>query len=113
MSRKASGLKAWLVQRVSAIYIGLFTLYLLLTLLLAPPPDYIAWRLWFATPLMSTATLLFVLAVLVHAWVGVRDVVIDYVGHAAIRVTLLALVALFLIACGLWALQFLILARLL
>lgn len=112
MSRKASGLKAWVLQRATAIYIGLFALYLLAVLLFAPPADYPAWREWFGSPLMGIATLVFVLAVLLHAWVGVRDVVIDYIWNTPVRVTVLSLVALGLVACGLWASQALILARL-
>ena len=112
MSRKASGLKAWALQRVTAIYIGLFGLYLLLTLLTAAPVDYAAWRDWFANPVMGIATLVFVVAILLHAWVGIRDVVIDYVWNTAARVTVLAVVALVLVACGLWASQSLILVRL-
>ena len=62
--------------------------------------------------MMGIATLVFVVAILLHAWVGIRDVIIDYVWHAAARVTVLSLVALGLVACGLWASQSLILVRL-
>ena len=112
MSRKASGLKAWVLQRATAIYIALFALYLLLVMLFSAPEGYAAWRDWFADPLMGIATLVFVLAILLHAWVGIRDVVIDYVWNTPARVTLLALVGLTLVACGLWASQSLILVRL-
>lgn len=112
MSRKASGLKAWVLQRATAVYVGLFALYLILVMLFAAPADYAAWRDWFAAPLMGIATLLFVVAVLLHAWVGIRDVLIDYIWNTPARVTALALVALVLIGCGLWASQSLILVRL-
>ena len=112
MSRKASGLKAWVLQRATAIYIGLFALYLLMVMLFSAPADYAAWRDWFATPAMGIATLVFVVAILLHAWVGIRDVVIDYVWNTPARVTVLAAVALALVACGLWASQSLILVRL-
>lgn len=112
MSRKASGLKAWALQRLTAVYVGLFSLYLLLVLLFAAPDGYAAWRAWLGGPLVSVAMLLFVLAVLLHAWIGVRDVLIDYVHPIAIRAALLGGVALGLIALGLWAAQALILVRL-
>jgi succinate dehydrogenase / fumarate reductase membrane anchor subunit len=112
MSRKASGLKAWAIQRVTAIYVGLFALYLLLILLVSAPDGYAAWRDWFAAPSMGIATLVFVISVLMHAWVGIRDVLIDYVKPIAVRATLLSLLALGLLACGLWAAQALILVRL-
>lgn len=112
MSRKASGLKAWAIQRLTAIYIGAFALYLLLVLLFAAPADYAAWKAWLGGPLISVAMLLFVLSVLMHAWIGVRDVLIDYVHPIAIRAALLGLVALSLVAMGLWAAQALVLVRL-
>jgi len=112
MSRTASGLRAWVLQRITAIYLGLFTLYLLVLLLAGGHGDWRQWRDLFAQPLMSVATLLYVLAMLLHAWIGVRDVLIDYVRPLALRISLLALVGLGLVACGLWAAQALLLARL-
>ena len=112
MSRKASGLKAWAIQRLTAIYIGLFSLYLVLALLFSPPADYLAWKAWIGSPLVSVAMLLFIASVLMHAWIGVRDVLIDYLHPIAIRATVLGLVALSLVAMGLWAAQALILVRL-
>jgi succinate dehydrogenase / fumarate reductase membrane anchor subunit len=111
MSRKASGLKAWAIQRLTAIYIGLFSIYLLLVLLFAAPDGYREWQGWIGGPVVSVAMLLFVVSVLMHAWIGVRDVLIDYVHPIAIRASLLGLVALTLIALGLWAAQALILTR--
>jgi len=112
MTRKASGLKAWALQRVTAIYIGVFALYLLFALMFDNPSSYPAWIQWFAHPIMGIATLVFIVSILLHAWVGVRDVIIDYIKPIAIRAPLLALIALSLLACALWASQSLILVRL-
>jgi succinate dehydrogenase / fumarate reductase membrane anchor subunit len=112
VSRKASGLKAWAVQRVTAIFVGLFTLYLLAVFLASPPADYAAWTSWVGGPVVSVLLLLYVASILMHAWIGVRDVVIDYVHPIAVRATVLGLVAMALIAMGLWSAQALILARL-
>ena len=112
MSRKASGLKAWAIQRLTALYVGLFSLYLIAVLLFAAPVDYVAWKAWLGGPVVSVALLLYVASVLMHAWIGVRDVLIDYVHPIAARATLLGLVALSLFAMGLWAAQALILVRL-
>ena len=112
MSRKASGLKAWAIQRLTAIYIGVFSLYLLGVLLFAAPDGYLAWKAWMGGSVVSVATLLFVACVLMHAWIGVRDVLIDYVHPIAIRATLLGAIGLALVALGLWAAQALVLVRL-
>ncbi len=108
MSRKASGFKAWAWQRITAVYIGLFGVYLLSSLLCAAPETYTAWQAWFTGPVMRVTTLLFVLAILLHAWVGIRDICIDYVKPIAVRASLLLMLALSLILYGLWAAQLLL-----
>lgn len=112
MSRKASGLKAWAIQRLTATYVGLFSIYLLAMLLFAAPGDFAAWKAWIGGPVVSVALLLYVLSVLMHAWIGVRDVLIDYIHPIAVRAGLLGAIALSLVAMGLWSAQALILARL-
>ena len=110
--RTATGLRAWLVQRVSAIYLAVFLVYAVAHLLVAPPAGYAEWHAWLGGPAMGVATLLFFVALLLHAWVGLRDILIDYVPVTALRVVLLSAVGLGLVACGLWAAQVLFAARL-
>ena len=110
MSRGAQGLRAWLLQRVSAVYLAVFLGYALVTMLYAPPSGHEQWRAWLAQPAVGVAGALFVLAVLVHAWVGMRDVLMDYVHPTGLRVVLLALLGLVLVSSGLWALRLLMLA---
>ena len=112
MSRQASGLRAWALQRLTAIYVGLYALYLVVILLFAAPADHAAWHAWLTQPLVSVTMLLFVASVLLHAWIGVRDVVIDYVKPIAIRAGVLGALGLTLVALGFWAAQVLLLARL-
>jgi len=102
MSRHAGGFKSWLLQRVSAVYIGLFTLYLLVRLIGLPPENYLQWKAWFLSTPMLIGFLLFILFILVHAWIGIRDVLIDYVHPTGLRLTLLSLLGIFLMACGFW-----------
>jgi succinate dehydrogenase / fumarate reductase membrane anchor subunit len=99
-----SGLRAWTIQRISAIYIALFTLTVMIALVFkGMPADHMAWRELLSTPLVNLAVMTFFLALLMHAWVGARDVIIDYVHPLAARFTSLAVAAIFLIVCGLWA----------
>jgi succinate dehydrogenase / fumarate reductase membrane anchor subunit len=111
MSRQASGLKAWMMQRLSAVYLGFFGSYLLLRLLLAPPADHAALVAWVAAGPVALGLLMFFGLLLAHAWVGMRDVLIDYARPPALRLGLLSLIALLLFGCGLWALQAVLLAR--
>lgn len=109
MSRQASGLRAWIFQRVTAIALLLYFPFLILSLALGPPASHAAWVAWLSQPLVGIGLLLFVGVLLLHAWVGVRDAIIDYVHPTAIRVTALSLLALGLIGCGLWALKVIVL----
>ncbi len=107
MRRGATGLIAWFTQRVSAIYIAIFSLYLLYVFIACPPENYQQWHTFVTQPMISVSSVLFFAALMIHAWIGVRDVVIDYVHPFAIRLTILSMVMIGLMTCGLWALQIL------
>ncbi|MBT3091418.1 MAG: succinate dehydrogenase, hydrophobic membrane anchor protein [Candidatus Thiodiazotropha endolucinida] len=105
MSRHATGLRAWFLQRATAIYLLLFIIYVLQHMIANPPQDYHAWQGWIAQPLVGLGILLFFTSLLLHAWVGFRDVLIDYIHPTAIRVTVLTLVGFVLVGCAIWVLQ--------
>lgn len=94
--RLLSGLRAWTLQRVSALYLLGFAVVLACRLALDPVEDHAHWlRLW-RSPWMAGAALLAVAALGLHAWVGARDVVLDYVRPATARPVVLAALALVL-----------------
>lgn len=111
MSRRASGLKAWVVQRITAVYVALFGVYLTLHFLFAAPANHAALLEWVRRPWVALGLLVFIPVLLAHAWVGVRDVLMDYLRPIGLRVGALALLALLLLASGLWALQAVIIAQ--
>ncbi len=106
-----TGLRAWLVQRVSAVYMLLFIVVLLVHFLVDPPASYAAWHDWLTKPGISIATAVFFAALLLHAWVGVRDVILDYVQPAALRVSALALLGFGLAAIAAWVLRILLMGH--
>ena len=111
MSRRASGLRAWFLQRASAVYLLLFILYLLQHLIFDAPADHLAWQGWVAQPLVGFGLLLFFASLLLHAWVGIRDVLIDYIHPTAVRVSLLTVIGFGLVGCALWVMQIIFLAH--
>ena len=112
MSRQASGLMAWLIQRASAFYLALFLAYLLLHFTLNAPADHAALVAWVARPWVALGLLLCVPILLAHAWVGIRDVLIDYVRVLRVRIALMLLFGFVFIASGLWTLKAIITAGL-
>ena len=108
MSRPAHGLRDWLLQRLTAIYLACFLIYLLVHFLIQPQHTFQEWHDWITRPAMIIAAAMFILAVLVHGWVGMRDVVLDYVHGISLRISVLSLIALSLVACGIWAMRILV-----
>jgi succinate dehydrogenase / fumarate reductase membrane anchor subunit len=104
MSHSAHGLRNWLLQRLTAVYLLIFLVYFFIHLLVRPVTGYDAWRGWLAHPAVSVATLLFFTAALFHAWIGLRDVVMDYLHPFAWRLALLAVIGVSLSSMGLWVL---------
>jgi succinate dehydrogenase / fumarate reductase, membrane anchor subunit len=107
LRKVVSGLPAWLVQRVSAVYMLFFIVLLLSHFIIDPPQSYLAWHGWMMSPGISITASVFFAALLVHAWVGVRDVIMDYVHPIAVRAFLLVSLALGLTGIGAWVIRIL------
>jgi succinate dehydrogenase / fumarate reductase membrane anchor subunit len=82
------GLRDWLAQRITAAIMALYTLVVGALLLNNAPFTYAAWKELFAQGWMRVATLLFAASLAWHAWVGVRDILMDYVKPDGLRLTL-------------------------
>jgi succinate dehydrogenase / fumarate reductase membrane anchor subunit len=101
------GLKDWLLQRLTAVVMALYTLLLLAVALWHGGLDYEAWRALFAGGPFRLATFLFMCALLYHAWVGVRDIYMDYIKPVGVRLALQFASAALLIAYLGWTIQML------
>jgi succinate dehydrogenase / fumarate reductase, membrane anchor subunit len=101
------GLGGWLAQRISALVMAAYTLVFAGLVLARAPQDYASWRALFTPGWMRFATALFAASVLIHAWIGMRDIWMDYIKPTGLRLALEALTVLLLAGCGAWALQIL------
>jgi succinate dehydrogenase / fumarate reductase membrane anchor subunit len=100
------GLRDWLAQRLTGAAMAVFTVVLLVQVILAPRPlGYDAWAAIFGAQWMKFLTYAVVLALAWHAWVGMRDIWMDYVRPAGLRLLLEALTIVWLAGCAGWALQ--------
>ena len=79
-----------------------FIVYLLAHFGFDPPDSFGSWRGWVASPGVSLATGAFFCALLAHVWVGVRDVILDYVRPMAARPAALAALAASLFVIAAW-----------
>ncbi len=101
------GLRGWLAQRVTAVVMALYTLLFLCLLLSAPKIDFATWRQLFTPQWMKLATLLFLVSLYLHAWIGVRNIFMDYIKSSALRLVLYVIVIAALVAYAGWSVQIL------
>jgi len=99
------GWRDWLVQRVSAVVMALYTLLILGLLLWHGGLDYDAWKATFASSLFRLLTFVFMLSLLWHAWIGVRNISMDYLKPIAVRLTFQSVVVALLVAYAGWTIQ--------
>ncbi|MBB3183171.1 succinate dehydrogenase / fumarate reductase membrane anchor subunit [Halomonas fontilapidosi] len=92
-----SGLSDWLLQRVSAVVLALYTLFIVGFLLLSPGLDFAAWSGLFSQTWMRIFSLLAFISLAAHAWVGLWTVTTDYLKPTGIRVAaqLIIILAIF------------------
>jgi succinate dehydrogenase / fumarate reductase membrane anchor subunit len=101
------GLRDWLMQRITAVLMVLYCLSISGYLLLQPHLDYNVWTGLFSSQVVRTFTLLFMLSLFYHAWVGIRDIVMDYVKPASVRFVIHVLVILALLLYAIWSVEIL------
>jgi succinate dehydrogenase / fumarate reductase, membrane anchor subunit len=102
MSLSANGLRDWMIQRVTAVIIGVYTLFLLGFILLQPQIDFATWHHLFAHPFMRAFTLLALLSLVAHAWIGLWTVITDYINDLVVRFLVEIIVILALITYFFW-----------
>ena len=101
------GSGSWLAQRLTALYMAVYSLVLAVVLLAGEPLTYPAWQAMFAAGWMRIATLIFVVSLAWHAWVGARDILMDYVKPDGLRLGLEAATLLLLAVYLGWAAEIL------
>ena len=99
------GLRDWLSQRITAIVMLVYTLLFLGILLWHGGLDYATWKGLFANNGFRIATFVFLVSLLWHAWVGMRNILMDYAKPMSVRLTLQVVVICVLVAYAGWAVQ--------
>lgn len=102
------GLKDWILQRVTAVIMALYTIGLFLAVLFTPDIGYVQWVHFFnftvcSFPLGQVLALLAIFSLCYHAYIGIRDIWMDYVKPTGVRLTLQVITALWLIGVAIYA----------
>lgn len=97
-----TGLRDWLIQRFTAIFLGFYTLFLLWFMFSHPGFAYEEWLSLFTTPIMQLSTLIALVCISLHAWIGMQIILTDYVRILPIRFLFQAFFALVLFTYIVW-----------
>jgi succinate dehydrogenase / fumarate reductase membrane anchor subunit len=100
------GMRDWLAQRITAALMAIFTLLVLAQVLFRKGPiGYDKWAGIFSSQWMKVLTFTVIVALLYHAWVGVRDILMDYIKPVGLRLGLQVFTMVWLLGCAGWAIQ--------
>jgi succinate dehydrogenase / fumarate reductase, membrane anchor subunit len=102
-----SGLSDWLIQRVSAVILALYTLFMVGYLLFNPGLDYATWSGLFAQTWMRIFSLLAFVSLAAHAWIGLWTVTTDYLKSTGVRVGAQIVIILAIFVFLVWGIQIL------
>jgi succinate dehydrogenase / fumarate reductase, membrane anchor subunit len=101
------GWRDWLIQRVTAVIMAVFSVVIAGYFLLKGNVTYTDWKELFSSQLFRVLALLFLISVYYHAWIGIRDVLMDYIKPTGVRLTLQVAVLLTLAAFTIWSIAIL------
>ncbi|UDG79996.1 succinate dehydrogenase membrane anchor subunit [Candidatus Steffania adelgidicola] len=93
-----NGVHEWLLVRSSAILIFLYIMYLAGFILFSESLTYELWRSFFSNSIMKVFTMLTLLSILVHTWIGMWQILTDYIKTLSLRLLLQLAIATVLIA---------------
>jgi len=99
------GFRDWLAQRVTAVLMALFTIVLVAQLLLGAKLGYERWSAIFSAQWMRVLSFVVIVSLLYHAWIGMRDVWMDYVKPVGVKLALQMFTLAWLVGCAGWAVQ--------
>ncbi|MFI4918925.1 MAG: succinate dehydrogenase, hydrophobic membrane anchor protein [Legionellales bacterium] len=104
-SLTGNGLKDWLIQRVTAVYFAVYVVFLLFFLLSHPDLNYQQWHVLFEHHVFQIATVIGLLTLSLHAWIGLWTVTTDYINCTALRISVQFFVVLWLLSQFVWGLM--------
>lgn len=96
------GLREWKIQRITAIYMAIFSIWFLGYLIFHPGISFAEWHTFFSNAAVKVATILCLVSILYHAWIGMWTIFTDYVKCTVLRCALEGVMLLMLFACLVW-----------
>ena len=104
-SFSSSGLRDWIIQRVSAVVLGLYVITLLVFFAINPHVQFQIWHNFFSNTFIKAFSFLALLSMIAHAWIGVWTIFTDYIKPTGLRLLLEALMVLALLVYLAWGIS--------
>ncbi len=101
------GTSDWLAQRITAVVMAVYSVVFIFIFMNNPSLTFGVWKDFFASGWLRVATLLFAFSLAWHAWVGVRDILMDYIQPDGLRLALQVFTLLLLASYLGWTVQIL------
>ncbi len=100
-----NGVRDWLVQRVTSVILAVYLIFLMGFLVCHPNIQFFAWQGLFQNTAFRIFSILFLLSLLWHAWIGMWTIVTDYIKPAGVRLTVILLIIIALFAYVIWGID--------
>lgn len=97
------GLRDWLVQRVSAVVIAIYSIILISAIVTANQLSYAFWHDLYQTTAMRVFSVIVLFSIVCHAWIGMWTVYTDYVKVTLFRLILQVSTILGLLSLLVWS----------
>ncbi len=102
-----SGLHDWMIQRVTAVVLAAYVIYLTVFVLSTPHIQFEVWQALFAQTAFKIFSFLAIASLCFHAWVGLWIISTDYIKITSMRLVFQVLVIISCFALLLWGAQIL------
>ncbi|MGP1930606.1 MAG: succinate dehydrogenase, hydrophobic membrane anchor protein [Arsenophonus sp. ET-YP4-MAG3] len=82
-----TGTQDWLLLRASAIVI-IFYIFYIISFIVTTDLNYTIWSTFFSFKITKIFTILALISILIHTWIGLWQVLTDYIKFIALRLLL-------------------------
>jgi succinate dehydrogenase / fumarate reductase membrane anchor subunit len=107
-SMSRNGVSDWIIQRVSALVLAAYTLFIFGFVVLNPDMDFRTWSGFFDNTFTQVFTMLAVLSLSVHSWIGMWTIGSDYLREHTLGLRATTLRFIYQISCVLTIAAYLI-----
>ena len=108
LTKRYPGMRAWLTQRLTGLVMAIYSVMVVIRFLSVRPENYESWVSFFQPIWWRIASLIFWIALSLHAWLGIRDVFKDYVPNYALQMVLQKILIVLLWVYLAWAVWLLV-----